>query len=653
MTLVDALNSSFEWFDLLKVSLDHTMVEISESPIDSAFLFSIEDDKSKIFVNKARIDKKYLSIFNQTWAILTQILTNELQLTNWRTLTISGRSRALSIKLLTAFPKVYLVLIHDVSFDTNDFMKILMKHIIELGYKTEYETAGLVASEGYPIWVVSETQTIDEYLFAISITSLLTLVERIDMEVSAGGVSTCIVYGNENLMLNVAFNPSRDLAFATTQRSSGIDLGVDEKLQMIYSNITDPMLFNAYVPETKNPEREKILSELREEYSGEITEEEMQSLNIFDTETLDSLVNELMSVARNFGANEISIGYLRKRMKLPAEVLHMALEYLISTGAILGKIGRERHSGREILVIQPQKIQTEDDLTIIQNIQQQVNDLFLPLDPFLARLPVVQSVVDTEVISEALSEFQVLLSLSDTDSLLLQTADLRILANQLERSVMTIAMLQEQVTEDQDNAVFVQELKERLDKQIEKFTEQRSSINTSTKKLYSDILNSYRILLKLVPIPSSIKYNKSIDKVSLVFKCNHALCKQFLYKYDDPIGWRKVIYYAKELKLIESFPEGWEQLDQEKMSDIDLLWVKLKETGEAQISSLDSFAFLNELDKLIVSNSERDKMVSSLRQALDQSNNQVDYFSSFKQCNNCQKWYCSRHIRTNDLCIYC
>ncbi len=651
---MDVVNNPIEWFDLLKTAIDHTMVEVSDFPLDSAFLYSIEDDKSNFFVNKTRIDKKYLSIFDQTWAILTQILTNELQLSGWKTLTLSGRTRAISIKLLTPFPKVYLTLIHEINFDTNEFMKIFMKHIIESGYKIEFETAGLVASEGYPIWVMSETQQIDEYMFAISITSLLTLVERIDMEVAAGGVSSCIVHGNENLQLNVTFNPSRDLAFATTQRVSDQSPNVDEKLQMIYANISDPVLFSAYVPEIKNPEREKILSELREENVGEITEEEMQSLNIFDTETLDSLVNEIMSVSRNFGANEISIGYLRKRMKLPAEVLHMALEYLISNSAIIGRIGREKHSGKEILVIQSQKIQSETDILTIQNVQQQVNDLFLPLDPFLAQLPIVQQIAETEVISEALSEFQVLQSLSDTDSLFLQSGDLRILANQLERSVMTITMLQDQVTENQDNVDFVQELKERLDRQIEKFINQRSSIATSAKKLYSDLLNSYRILLKLIPSPSNIKYNKAIDKISLVFKCNHALCKNFLYKYDDAIGWRRIIYFSQVLNLIEGFPEGWEQLDKEEMSTIDILLSKLKEiTSSDQFASLESFSFLYELDELIISNIESDKMVSSLRQALDQSNNQTDYYTTYRQCNNCQKWYCSKHIRANDLCIYC
>jgi hypothetical protein len=652
---VNIVENTLKWFDLLENALEHTMIEISESPIDSAFLFSIEDERSKFFVNKSRIDKNFLVIFDKAWSILTQILTNELRLTHWKTLTISGRSFAISIKLLTTYPKVYLTVIHDVTFDTNDFMKVFMKYIIEKGYTSRFETAGLVASEGYPLWVVSETQQIDEYLFAISITSLLTLVERIDMEVAAGGVSTCIVHGNNDLKLNVSFNPSRDLAFATTQREPASSSDIDDELHMIYANISDPILYSAHVPESKNPEREKILSELREEYSGEITAEELQSLNIFDADTLDSLVNEILSVGRNFGANEISIGYLRKRMKLPAEVLHMALEYLISNGAILGRIGKEKHSGKEILVIQSQKIQSEEDINVIQNVQQQVNDLFLPLDPFLTRLPVVQEIAESEVITEALSEFQVLQSLSDTDSLFLQSADLRILAGQLERSVITISMLQEQVAENQENIVFVQELKERLDKQIEKFSEQRASITTSAKKLYTDLLNSYRILLKLIPTPSSIKYNKAIDKISLVFKCNHALCKNFLYKYDDNVSWRKILYFSQALKFTEAFPEGWEQLDKEKLSYIDNLFLKLKEITDSdqQISSLDSFAFLNELDELIISNYERDKMISLLRQALDQSNSQTDYYSIYHQCNSCQKWYCTSHIRANDLCIYC
>ena len=77
-----------------------------------------------------------------------------------------------------------------------------------------------------------------------------------------------------------------------------------------------------------------------------------------------------------------------------------------------------------------------------------------------------------------------------------------------------------------------------------------------------------------------------------------------------------------------------------ELSYIENLFMKLKEITDSdqQISSLKSFSFLNELDELIIPNYERDKMITLLRQALDQSNNQTDYYSIYHQCNSCQKW---------------
>ncbi len=646
---------SSEWLQLLDNAIERTLFEVTDRSIDSVALFAADEGFSKIFVTHSNFEKSHLEVYNQIWLFLSQILTNELQLERWKTVTISGRSRALTIKSIAPSP-IYLMIIHDINLDPNELMKILMKQLVELGFKENYSIAGLVASEGYPVWVISESQQIDDFLFAISITSLLTLVERIDMEVSSGGISNCIIQGNEELNLNVSFNPSKDLVFAVTNLKDQSNIASDENLTSFYETISDPILFSAFVTEHIDPEREKILAELREEYSGEITEEEMETLNIFDAETLDSLVNEILSVSRNYGANELGIGYLRKRMKLPSEVLLMALEYLITNGSIRGRIGREKHSGKEILVLEAKLERTETELTNIQNVQQQISDLYLPMNPYLNQLPVVQPLVAIqEEISEALSEFHVLQSLSDTDSLFLLVADLRILGSQMEKSVKTITLLQEQVAESQDNVVFVQNLKERLDKQIEKVTEQRSAIAALASKLSTDILNSYRLLSKLLPIPTSFKYNKTIRKVSMVFKCAHAVCNHFLYFYDEPDVWRKLIYFAHTLQINESYPEGWEHLDPEKMSTLDQLYTKLLTLADSdqQLESLDSFAFLNLLDDLILSNSERDKSVSNLRQALDSSNNQTDYFHFFRQCTKCQKWYCRSHLKTDDKCLYC
>jgi len=504
---VEILNSS-HWFQVLEKAIQQVFLESTDQTIDSVYLFNAEEGHSSVLVNQRSMETEHFKLFDQSWAFLNQILTNELQMNKWKTLTITGRSQALTIKSLSSIPNsILLSIIHDISTDINEFMQLLMKYVVEIEYKENYNIIGLVASEGYPIWLISE-QSIDDFLFAISITSLLSLVERMDMEVSANA-SNCIIHGNDGLILNVLYNPSKDLALAVTQQGETETTNIEEELLTLYGSITDPNLFNAFVADIADPEREKILREIRQdEMIGEITEEEMSTLNIFDAETINSLVNEILAVSRNYGANEISVGFLRKRMKLPSEVLHVALEYLISTGAINGRIGREKLSKNEILVLQSYSQITDDEKQIIKNVQSQIKDLFLPIDGYLKQIPTLVITADKpEKISEALSEFQVLQSISDTDSLFLITADIRIIGGQLERSAKTISMLQEQVTENIGNEEFLQELKSRLDQQIERFTNLRSTITTATNKLYTDILNAYRLLLKIIPVPNIIRFN--------------------------------------------------------------------------------------------------------------------------------------------------
>ncbi len=656
---MEILNSS-KWFQILEKAIQQVMIESPDQTIDSVYLFNMEEGHSSVLVNQRSIENEYFKIFDQSWAFLNQILTNELQLNKWKTFTITGRSRALTIKSLAPIPNsILLMFIHDISTDINEFLQLLMKHVVEIEYKQNYNIIGLVTSEGFPIWSISEEQTVDDFLFALSITSLLNILERMDMEVSANA-SSCIIHGNDGLILNISYNPSKDLVLAVTQRGTteteDDPEGLEEELATLYRSITDPNMFNAFVSDIVDPEREKILAEiLQDEMIGEITEEEMSTLNIFDAETIDSLVKEILAVSRNYGADQISVGYLRKRMKLPSEVLHVALEYLISTEAIRGRIGRERLSGKEILVLQSHNQITDDEKQTISNVQSQIKDLFLPIDGYLQQIPALVTTSDKpEIITGALSEFQVLQSLSDTDSLFLFTADLRILGGRLERSAKRISMLQEQVTENIGNEEFLQELKTQLDLQIERFTNLRSTITTSSNKLHTDILNAYRILLRILPIPSIIKFNTAINKSSLLFKCGVIGCEQFLYYYDDNANrWKQLIYFAHVLELIDSFPEGWDKKDN---SELDQTFMKLLSIArsEEENTSLDTFAFLNDLDNLIISNVQRDSIIADLRKKVyNQSNDQIDYYSFFKQCGKCQKWYCQKHIQSDDKCVYC
>ncbi|MCK4848873.1 MAG: hypothetical protein KAT16_07620, partial [Candidatus Heimdallarchaeota archaeon] len=164
----------------MEKAVQRVLMESTDQTIDSVYLFNVEEGHSSVLVNQRSIENEHFKIFDQSWAFLSQIMANELQLSKWKTLTLTGRRQALTIKSLA--PSVLLMFIHDISTDINEFMQVLMKHTVDIGYKQNYDIVGLIASEGYPIWLISEEQSVDDFLFAISITSLLSLVERMDME---------------------------------------------------------------------------------------------------------------------------------------------------------------------------------------------------------------------------------------------------------------------------------------------------------------------------------------------------------------------------------------------------------------------------------------------------------------------------------------
>jgi len=107
------------------------------------------------------------------------------------------------------------------------------------------------------------------------------------------------------------------------------------------------------------------------------------------------------------------------------------------------------------------------------------------------------------------------------------------------------------------------------------------------------------------------------------------------------------------LELIDTIPEGWKKKDH---LEIDQTFLKLRSIArsEEEETSQDTFSFLNDLDNLIMTNDQRDSIIADLRKKVyNQSNDQIDYYSSFKQCRKCQKWYCPKHMQSDDKCVYC
>lgn len=649
-----------QWFEITKNALALAKTELDSSQIDLMILIHLDEDIQTFTTSKNEDDVNNSILFGQAWNFLLSILDNELHLDTWNSLTVKSRDNAITIFSLGF--DVILLILYETAFDYLDVLKILLKYVFQIGYQKKYEIVGLVSAEGFPVWV-SSIEEIDEFLFAISIISLLSLVERIDMEVSAGGVASCILQGNDNLLLNVAFNPSQDLALAVTQQGSDLsEITLDAELDFLYQKIVDPVLFSAIVPEISDEDREHMLEEIRQVFEGETTEEEIQTLNVFDTEMLKSLENEIKTVAKKYGANEISIGYLRKRMRLPSEVLSMALEFLIGEGAISGKIGKARKSGREILVLESGVDISEEDKDKIGIVQNQIEELFTPIKHFISQISETQApeVATQEVITEALGEFQIILTLSDTDPLYVLTNDLRLLRAQLESSVKAIALVKTRLSErgtDKDD-IFRDELERRLENLEVKFSRQRLTIMGKAKRFHEDLLNSYRLFSRLLPTPHKFKGPRRRKKFTILFKCSSQECETTIRIRDNPSTWIKLKVFSILLGVYDNFPEKSPTIVARLKTTIENrlenLVTLVEESDTKTEFNIENYLFIKNLNGLLITNAQRDSAINKLQQSsAGQSTDKDDFYSLFVQCSSCNQWYCKNHMSTATKCKYC
>ena len=81
---VEILNSS-HWFEILEKAIQQVLNESTDQGLDSVYIFNSEESQSSILINKRSVDDKQFEAFDKSWAFLNQILTNELQINQWKT----------------------------------------------------------------------------------------------------------------------------------------------------------------------------------------------------------------------------------------------------------------------------------------------------------------------------------------------------------------------------------------------------------------------------------------------------------------------------------------------------------------------------------------------------------------------------------------
>ncbi|UCE12422.1 MAG: hypothetical protein JSV04_09515, partial [Candidatus Heimdallarchaeota archaeon] len=314
----------------------------------------------------------------------------------------------------------------------------------------------------------------------------------------------------------------------------------------------------------------------------------------------------------------------------------------------------ERKTGNEILVLDLTSDIDDDERNSLKSVQMQIKDLFIPLNTYLSQLPKIHlPKEEVQEVTEALGEFQIMLTLSDTDPLYLLTNDLRNASGQIENSAKSLFFVNTQLAETSEDDVLRKELVRRRKGLDERMIEQQLSIIGKAKKFHQDLLNSYRLLSRLLPSPYEFISSESKEKITIKFKCSALQCETTTSIQDDPITWIKMSYFATILGIQDEFPEesppSVTNLKDTLEEYYNRLYELVTETETGPIKESEYYLFLENLDELLITNAQRDDAISVLRQSSDEN----DFYSLFVQCSSCHKWYCNNHMASTTKCKYC
>ena len=127
-----------KWWELLKASVQSATDELDETRISALGLFSSDN---YFFPNETQLDHNIsnnLILLGRAWLFLSRILQNELQLSYWDSIAISGRSTTLSFFALGF--DIYLLIEHESTVDPLDVIKMILKFVFLIHYYKIYIT---------------------------------------------------------------------------------------------------------------------------------------------------------------------------------------------------------------------------------------------------------------------------------------------------------------------------------------------------------------------------------------------------------------------------------------------------------------------------------------------------------------------------------
>ena len=367
----------------------------------------------------------------------------------------------------------------------------------------EDQFIGIMTSEGFKIWLKSK---IPDFILEDAITSSLTAIERLQLELGLGRISECSISSNNEKNLMIKINKSNE--FALTKFDDFVKY--DSRLDFFFSNlIRTPQKINVsgqildYIATQSIKSVNPLLEEMRATpIESEISDDEMLSLIGFDEELLERMEKTIGAIASSYNIQEISIPYLgQKIFRLPSAVIQLSLNYLIGQGRIKGanlKYSDPTFLYPDILKLDLYKPNEEEieDIAKITEIYNEINESLRDLITLLDRYQYMSST------TQVFNELEAVRQNTDSYPLITLSRDISAIITSLNEKLIILEKKDIEVKSKMHN---------RINLEIE-------SLKIKISTLNKDIHSLNNVLYRFLPYPITIKEfsdNSGLDKPQL------------------------------------------------------------------------------------------------------------------------------------------
>ncbi len=629
---------------------------------------------------------------------VSKILSNHLFLGDTvYEIEIVGNQKVLWIKNVVNL--FFIQVVASAKQDVNELRDKVVEQILkDMLSLSAAKTISLVSSDGFPIWIVGKHNLSQVATVAANV---LSAAERLSIELKLGlmeviELCNAAKEGEENKTL-VLFNEAQDLmllligAKEDTKVVKIIELG-----RKIFRRFIRQERSTLVVPPDMIQEREERIKSILEEtrdtsYSGN-QQEELLSLRNFNESSIDQLESLLKELYRRYRCREVSIPYLRKRMKLPPSVINIILQSLMFEGRLGNStIVMDASTQVPFLRLDWSVMRETIDHSLIREIEEYKNQIINRIIEhhfnnssqfFLEELKPVTVEEPKDQVKIRVSEIQVLLDLVDTSEINFLSRTIRKEWQRLQELRKSSALLQKQLERQrneqvgaEDNVVLM-ELERRYQALQRKRHEQNVLITSYKKNLDKTVKDVLMLIQRIFPeiiisisqrrkkkkkssttttklnvlvrCASSIRGRQCSSQISILSEDNYNWVRLFFIQmwYQELIG-KQEILRKKSLDLskmgmrseIVTIKNSWEI--------IRTRYAEFVQDKENDMDESDLFSILESLEQLFFTNSELNSLYEDILGS--------GCYQSFSRCQDCGLWYCiSSHFDSErEVCVFC